>query len=351
MLSALSSPIQPGPVVFDPVGAELSAVERDMLAHPMVGGVVLFGHNCHNPAQVSALIDACRSARPGPLVVMIDHEGGRVNRFSEGLTVLPPAAALGEFHALDPVRALDCARAVGHTMADELGALGVDLNLAPVVDLTGPGDVIGNRAIAIEPERVSVLAESLVSAMHEGGLGATAKHFPGHGGVTEDTHTSSAQDLRAFDAIEGRDLLPFKRLIACGVDAVMPTHVCFPKIDAMPAGYSTRWLSDILREALGFDGLIISDDISMAAAARAGGVVDAAQTAIAAGCDLVLSCQSPDAAEALLDGLKHDAGGVDRGLRLAQFQRNRARRRCDVDLNHALGLVAALTEFWSHRAN
>ena len=334
----------PGPVVFDPTGCALTAEEREMFAHPLVGGVVLFRHNYHDPAQLRELVRSCRAAHKGPLVVMVDHEGGRVQRFREGFTALPPASALGDLHAADPERAVEAARAVGRLMALELEAVGIDLNLAPVLDIAGEGDVIGNRAYSECAATVSALATSVMRGLHDGGLGAVAKHFPGHGGVVQDTHHESAVDPRPLDAVRAADLVPFIELVTAGVDGVLPAHVSFPAVDDEPVGYSARWLQDELRGHMAFDGLIISDDLSMAAAQRAGGVVEAASAAMAAGCDMVLSCQVPAAAVTLLDRLQADVESTDRVRRVAQFDSLRRSRRCAVDRRVAEDRVQQLTQ-------
>lgn len=332
----------PGPVAFDPAGPELSPEEREALAHPLVGGVILFRHNYLSRAQVRELIADCRRSRAGPLLVFVDHEGGRVQRFREGFTALPPARELGRQYLLDPARALADARAVGRVMASELCEVGVDVNLAPVVDLVGPGTVIGDRAFAQDPVVVSALARSVVTGMHDGGLGAVAKHFPGHGGVAEDTHTETACDQRSLSELAECDLKPFEELIALGVDGVLPAHVCFPQVDEKPVGFSPHWLQHQLRRRLNFDGLVVSDDISMAAASLVGGVVASAEAAIGAGCDFVLSCQKPAAVAELLDGLTATGDQVGRARRMENMHTSLQERRIEFDIDFAIGRATAL---------
>lgn len=320
-----------------------------MLAHPLVGGVILFRHNYADPAQLRALIADCRAAHGVHPLVLVDHEGGRVQRFRDGFSALPPAAALGWLHGRDPDEAIATAAAVGRVMAQELAAVGVDVNLAPVVDLQGGGSVIGSRAFSADPAVTTALAAAVVQGIQSGGLGAVAKHFPGHGGVVEDTHTAQAVDPRPWDTLRERDAAPFEALVRAGIDGVLPAHVCFSAIDDRPVGFSRRWLQGVLRQQLGFAGLIISDDLSMAAAAMPGGIVASAEAALAAGCDLILSCQRPGAVATLLDGLR-DVGEQDaRARRVDALRQRSASRAANVHVGDA-ARIQTLDRAWQESA-
>lgn len=322
-----------GPVVFDPCGSELQAHEREMLAHPAVGGVILFAHNFEEPQQVADLVRCCREARPGELVVLVDQEGGRVQRFREGFTVLPRAAVYGEAYDDDKARALRAVEQVAWLCGHELKAVGVDVNLAPVADLQSNSKVIGERAFHADPASAAELTIAAVKGLHLSGLAATAKHFPGHGGVVEDTHLSDACDEREFAEILEKDLSVFKHLIGVGVDAMMPAHVVYPAIDDCPAGYSSKWIAGQLRDALGFEGAVLSDDLGMAAAGVAGDVPARAHRALLAGCDLALACQDPAAAEAVIDSLSGEEIDMDRAERIAALRRETP----EIDVKEQLG--------------
>lgn len=313
--------LPPGPVVFDPCGPQLQPHEAEMLAHPAVGGVILFAHNVEDPAQLAELVRCCREARRGELVVMVDQEGGRVQRFRQGFSALPEGARYGEAYDREPERALAAAEALGWLAGRELRGVGVDLNLAPVADLQSDSEVIGRRALHARPETAAALAAALVAGLRLAGVAATAKHFPGHGGVAEDTHHSDARDPRPLAELREHDLQVFARLAASGVDAVMPAHVVYPAVDERPAGYSSRWIGDILRGELGFAGAVLSDDLSMAAAGVAGAPPERATQALAAGCDLALVCQCPAAAELVIDHLGAAPADPDRAARVAALRR------------------------------
>jgi beta-N-acetylhexosaminidase len=299
-----------GPVVVDLVGLELTADEREILAHPLVGGVILFARNYAAPDQLRALTRSIHAVRSPPLLVAVDHEGGRVQRFLEGFTRLPPMRALGRAHDRSPVLAANLAGAIGVVLAAELAAHGVDFSFAPVLDVDfGSSSVIGDRAFHSDPGAVAKLAGALIGGMARMGMGAVGKHFPGHGYVRADSHHEVPVDSRDLATIEANDLLPYRALIGRGLAGVMPAHVIYPKVDARPAGFSPVWLKDILRGRLGFDGIVFSDDLSMEGAAVAGGIVERGRAALDAGCDVVLVCNAPDAARRLLDGL--EAGHLD----------------------------------------
>ena len=301
-----------GPVMVDVQGTVLSAEERQLLAHPLVGGVILFARNFSSPRQLRQLTADIRSIRSPSLLIAVDHEGGRVQRFREGFTVIPPMHRLGLLHDADPKRACEAARATGYIIAYELLAHGLDFSFAPVLDVDfGGSSVIGDRAFSGDPEVIAELAGSLVAGMAAAGMASTGKHFPGHGYARADSHVEVPVDTRALAEIEAADLLPYRRLIPRGLGGVMPAHVVYPQVDRLPAGYSKRWLKDILRGTLGFEGMIFSDDLSMEGASVVGGITDRARSAMDAGCDMVLVCNAPEAARELVGAL--DAAPADAG--------------------------------------
>jgi beta-N-acetylhexosaminidase len=303
--------------MVDVVGLELRPDEREMIAHPLVGGVILFARNYASPQQLRALTSAIHALRAPPLLVAVDHEGGRVQRFMEGFTRLPPMRTLGRIYDRERAVAQHLAGAAGVVLAAELAAHGVDFSFAPVLDLDyGESSVIGDRAFHGEPEAVAALAGALVSGMSRIGMGAVGKHFPGHGFVRADSHHEVPIDERDFETIAVKDLAPYRALIREGLAGVMPAHVIYPKVDPRPAGFSSIWLKDILRGRLGFDGMVFSDDLSMEGAGVAGGIVDRARSAFAAGCDMVLVCNAPDAAQTLLDELEPVALQTGRAERM-----------------------------------
>lgn len=294
-----------GPVMLDLEGPRLQPEEKELLRHPRVGAVLLFSRNYESPAQLRQLLAEIHALRHPRLLVAVDHEGGRVQRFREGFTHLPPARLLGDVHDADPGRARRLAESCGWLMAIELRAAGVDFSLAPVLDLDrGLGRVIGDRAFHRDPEVVAGLARAYISGMHRAGMAATGKHFPGHGGVEGDSHTSLPEDPRDLTDLELADLIPFRRLVETELAAVMPAHVVYPRVDPQPAGYSRFWLKEVLRGRLGFQGLVFSDDLSMEGAAGAGDMTARAEAALEAGCDMVLVCNDRAGAARVVEGLK-----------------------------------------------
>ena len=295
------------PLVIDVAGTELDDNDRRRLAHPLVGGLILFARNWCDRAQLTALTAAIKSVRPDVLIC-VDHEGGRVQRFrSDGFTELPPMAALGQMWMHDALAATDAATATGYVLGAELRACGVDLSFTPVLDLDhGGSGVIGNRAFHRDARVTTLLAKSLMHGLLQAGMANCGKHFPGHGFVKADSHVAVPVDRRSLKAILTDDAKPYEWL-STTLASVMPAHVVYPKVDAMPAGFSERWLKQILRGDLGFQGAVFSDDLSMEGAKVAGGALDAAVAGLNAGCDLVLLCnQSVNggaAVDALLDGL------------------------------------------------
>ena len=285
-------------------GTQLQPDEREWLAHPGVGGVILFTRNFASREQVSDLCAQLREAAKRPLILCVDQEGGPVQRFREGFSALPELARFGARFDVDAAGAMDAARTHAWLMAAEIRAIGLDLSFAPVVDLKRGNRAIGERAFHLAPGIVADLGAAYVQGMHAAGMAATLKHFPGHGSVLEDTHFDAAVDPRPLDVLEAQDLLPFRTGISAGAEAVMMAHVSYPGVDAEPAGYSRFWI-DYLRHTLKFSGVVFSDDIGMAAAESAGGVAARLRAHYDAGCDSVLICAPalvPDALAAMCDG-------------------------------------------------
>ena len=290
-------------LVIGIAGTELSAQERDWLQHDAVAGVILFTRNFASRAQVTELSAAIRDAAPRPQLICVDQEGGRVQRFREGYSALPPLEGFGKRYAEDPQGALQLAQEHAWLMASEIRASGIDLSFAPVVDLARGNRAIGDRAFDADPQVVAAFTRAYVQGMHSVGMPATLKHFPGHGTVLEDTHFDDAADPRTLEELRGQDLLPFVAGIEAGADAVMMAHVKYPAVAPEPAGYSPRWIQDILRAEMGFRGVVFSDDIGMAAAFSAGGVKARIDLHLDAGCDVVLVC-SPKLVEESLKAVE-----------------------------------------------
>lgn len=294
-----------GPVMLDLVGTSITQKEREMLQHPQTGGVILFTRNYESPQQMTEMVKEIHSLRSQHLLVAVDHEGGRVQRFKKGFTHIPAAATYGKLYKSNKKEAKLLAESCGWLMAAECRATGIDMSFAPVLDLgRGVSGVIGDRAFHYNPQRVAELAHDFMNGMNQAGMQATGKHFPGHGSIKEDSHVAHPVDNRSYNDIFMEDIKPFEHMINCGLGAVMPAHVIYPQVDDKPAGYSSKWLKTILRDRLGFQGVIFSDDLSMKAAGVAGDFGDRAVTALNAGCDMVLVCNHQDAAAQVLDRLK-----------------------------------------------
>jgi beta-N-acetylhexosaminidase len=293
----------PGPVMIDVAGFELDAEDRELLAHPSVGGVILFARNFGDAQQLAALTASIHALRSPPLLISVDHEGGRVQRFRrDGFTPLPAMRVLGERYMNDAQGALDASRAAGFVLAAELRARGVDLSFTPVLDLDfGRSGVIGDRAFHGDPAIVAPLAGALAEGLRAAGMKSVGKHFPGHGWAEADSHVAIPVDERDFDTIWSTDIQPYLQL-GRQIDAVMPAHVIYPAVDSLPAGFSRKWVQDILRGRLAFEGVVFSDDLSMEGASVVGDVVARAEAAWDAGCDMVLVCNARDQAVKLIDG-------------------------------------------------
>jgi beta-N-acetylhexosaminidase len=296
-----------GPLMVDVAGLELTPEDRDVLRHPLVGSVILFTRNFSTSEQLGRLVSDIHAVRTPALIVGVDHEGGRVQRFrQDGFSALPPLRRIGHEFDLDARHGLELSRAMGWLMAAELRAHGVDLSFAPCVDLDyGVSEIIGDRAFHSRPEAVSQLALAYMQGMKDAGMAATAKHFPGHGAVIADSHKSLPVDRRGWNEI-GDDLMPYRRLIANGLPGVMVAHVLFPAVAPEPASLSRRWVQNALREELRFEGAVFTDDLSMGGAAEYGDIVARAAAALAAGCDVLPVCNDRPAVARLLDGLKCD---------------------------------------------
>jgi len=318
--------------MLDLEGTELTSAEREMLLHPAAGGVILFSRNFQSPTQVHRLISEIHELRNPALLIAVDQEGGRVQRFREGFTRLPPAAWFGQLYEANKQHAHDVACETGWLMATELRSVGVDFSFAPVLDLGGDlSQVIGDRAFSHKPAAIVELAQAWRRGVNEAGMVAVGKHFPGHGGVREDSHHELPVDRRSMDEIMA-DLLPFERMISYGLEAVMPAHVIYEQVAPELAGFSPYWLKDVLRDRFRFQGAIFSDDLSMAAADSAGGYGDRALAALAAGCDMVLVCNNPQGAAQVLDTLKSYKDPVAQ-MRLMRMHGHGAVTRDEMHLN------------------
>lgn len=332
-----------GPVMLDVVGKTLTAEDVQRLRHPQVGGVILFARNYESPSQLCELTAAIRAVRTPPLLIAVDHEGGRVQRFREGFTKIPAMRELGKIWDEHPQRARHLAQQAGYVLAAELRACGVDFSFTPVLDIDyGQSSVIGDRAFHSDPDAIAELAHSLLIGLKLGGMHTVGKHFPGHGYVQADSHLAIPVDEREFVDIEMADLIPFQRMVDYGLSAVMPAHVIYPKVDNRPAGFSPVWLKQVLRSQLGFEGVIFSDDLSMEGATVAGNIVQRASAALNAGCDMVLVCNKPESADELLSGLRWEMSAVSKA-RLVQM-RGRAHPETRDQLHEQHAFLKALDE-------
>ena len=306
-----------GALMLDIEGPELTTEDRQLLARPVVGGLILFTRNYRDPRQLRELVADVRNCNPD-LLIAVDQEGGRVQRFRHEFLQLPPLHSLFTVYQDDPERALELAQTCAWVMAAEILHHGIDLSFAPVLDLyTDFSEVIGNRAFAADVNTATLLARAYINGMHEAGMIATGKHFPGHGSVAADSHHELPVDTRDADEIFGTDMQVFSRCIDV-LDAIMPAHVSYPSIDSECAGFSSKWLQQILRQQLGFEGVIFSDDLSMQAARESGSPAERAAKAFSAGCDMVLSCNDRDAAFAVADYM--DAHHSEGNYRLSKLR-------------------------------
>lgn len=329
-----------GPLMIDIAGTSLSAQEAAWLADERVGGLILFSRNFQSKSQVADLIATIREASPDPLLIAVDHEGGRVQRFRDGFSSIPPMRVFGERYDQDIESAVTLALETGSLIAAELAEVGVDFSFTPVVDIdTGHSGVIGDRAFHFDPAIVATLADALMQGLHAAGMPAVAKHFPGHGFVAADSHLELPVDERSLDEIRATDLQPFRRLSDAGVEGVMPAHVLYPQVAPEPAGFSPFWIQQILRGELNYDGAVFSDDLSMAGAVSAGTPLQRADAALKAGCDMLLVCNDPAAVAAILGGLSVQPCD-DRNRRLSRLLR---RDTSDTRLCRDQAIAAAST--------
>jgi beta-N-acetylhexosaminidase len=318
-----------GPFMVDIAGTELSADDVRVLKCPLVGSVILFARNYVNPRQVADLTASIRAVRTPHLLIAVDQEGGRVQRFRDGFTRLPAVRLLGRVYDEDRRDGLALAQSVGWLMAGELRAVGVDFSFAPCVDLDyGVSEIIGDRAFHSDPDAVAALAVATLSGMREAGMAAVAKHFPGHGAVVADSHVALPVDRRDYADLEP-DIRPYRPLIDNNLAAIMAAHVVFPAVDALPASLSRRWITDILRGELKFHGCVFADDLTMAGAAAFGDVLARAKLAFAAGCDVLPICNDRHSVELVLDRFGTDVGSAAAQARLVRM---RARGEAAADL-------------------
>ena len=309
-----------GPLMVDIAGTELSAEDVRVLAHPLVGSVLLFTRNYSNPRQLTALTAAIRALRTPHLLIAVDHEGGRVQRFRDGFTRLPAARLLGRRFDEDRRDALALAQSVGWLMASELRAVGVDFSFAPCIDLDyGVSEIIGDRAFHSDPDTVAALAVATMSGMREAGMAAIAKHFPGHGAVVADSHVALPVDRREFADLEA-DIRPYRPLIDNNIPGIMAAHVVFPAVDALPASLSKRWIGGVLRGEMGFHGCVFADDLTMAGAAAFGDAIARADLSLAAGCDVLPICNDRLSVELVLGRFGANVGSAASPPRLVRMR-------------------------------
>lgn len=289
-------------IMLDVAGLSLDAEDKNLLDHPSVGGVILFSRNYHDPEQLQHLCASIRQAARQPVVIAIDHEGGRVQRCREQFSAIPAMADFARY-AQNDQQASTWAEEMGWLMAAEVIANGMDFSFAPVLDVNGISSVIGDRAFSSEPAVIEHLAAAFIQGMHSAGMAATGKHFPGHGSVHADSHFEIPVDERSLDTIDALDLLPFKAL-ASSLQGMMPAHVIYPQVCPHPAGFSRHWIETVLRQQLGFEGVIFSDDLAMHGATVVGDMITRAEMALDAGCDMVLVCNDRAGAVEVIDKVK-----------------------------------------------
>lgn len=293
-----------GPLMLDVSGYELTHEEIDILDHPLVGGLILFSRNYHDQNQLADLVGHIRSVTRNELLIATDHEGGRVQRFRQGFSKIPAMGSIDRKSAENPQQSEFFCEQFGWLMAAELLAFDIDLSFAPVLDIHGVSAVVGDRSFHRQPEKILQLASAFIQGMHRAGMSATGKHFPGHGNVLEDSHIAMPVDNRDKQDIFELDMAIFQRIHQQGLlDAVMPAHVIYPAVDDLPAGFSEQWIKHILRQDLQFNGVVFSDDLSMQGAVQMGDIVQRAELALAAGCDMVLVCNDPTGTAKVIDGL------------------------------------------------
>jgi beta-N-acetylhexosaminidase len=310
--------------MIDLGGTSLAPEEKEMLLNPLVGGIILFTRNYESIEQIVSLIRDIHALREPRLLIAVDHEGGSVQRFREGFTRLPAAASLGKIYRENRKKARSLALKCGWLMGAELRAIRVDFSFAPVLDLAhGFSGVIGDRAFHRSPEAVADLARYVMSGMRRAGMQAVGKHFPGHGGVREDSHVALPVDRRPLADILSEDVVSFERMIHYGLAGIMPAHVIYSDVDSRPAGYSPYWLNNVLREQLGFQGAIFSDDLSMQAAHVVGGFAERAEAALNAGCDMALICNDSQGVEQVFRSMAGYENAVSQ-IRLARFHGRKA---------------------------
>ena len=294
-----------GPVMLDIEGLALTDEDRKRLLHPQTGGIILFTRNYASPVQLRALVDDIHALRHPRLIVAVDQEGGRVQRFKDGFQHLPAMGLLGDLYDRDEQRALALTESIGWIASSELLHYGIDLSFSPVLDLGHKiSSVIGDRAFHTQPDIITRLANAYIRGMRAAGMEAVGKHFPGHGSVEGDSHHVMPFDRRSFGTIESHDLVPFRRVIATHLAGIMMAHVIYDQVDEQPAGYSHFWIQDMLRDRFGFDGVVFSDDLSMSGAETVGGYAARAKASLLAGCDMLLVCNNPQGADEVLEYLQ-----------------------------------------------
>lgn len=293
-----------GPIMLDLTGYEVTPDEKEILDHPLIGGIILFSRNYHDHQQLSELITQIKDATRNDIIIAVDHEGGRVQRFREGFSAIPAMGDIFQKCNGDFDKASEYAKQFGWLMAAEVLAFGIDISFAPVLDINGNSEVIGDRSFSDNPEIIIQMASRFIEGMHDAGMKSTGKHFPGHGNVQEDSHIAIPVDKRGKEEILNYDMRVFQAINDRGLlDAVMPAHVIYPEVDKLPAGFSREWIRGILRKNMNFDGVVFSDDLSMEGATVIGDFADRSKAALDAGCDMVLVCNHREGAVKVIDSL------------------------------------------------